>query len=249
MKRKVTAFLVGANALLLCLLGWLWIDPQGGLRGIHWQAPDAIKPDLGGLSVGSLGREDVEAGRYVAILDRPLFYPGRRPAPVAKNGPARADPLDSIHLYGLFGGPQGGGVLVRVDGKSRRVKLSEALGDWNLKEIRGREVVFSRGAETRVVPLVQARQANAASGTPLGSAAGALGPGGAPGGFQFPFQLPPGINFPAAPMAVPPTASATLPAAISSPPAPSVGNATAPAPSNAKPAPPSSNPFVTGAAR
>ena len=49
---------------------------------------------------------------------------------------ARADPLDAIHLYGLFGGSGGGGVIVQVEGKTRRVKVSEAIGDWNLKEIR-----------------------------------------------------------------------------------------------------------------
>jgi hypothetical protein len=54
-------------------------------------------------------------------------------------------------------------VIVRVEGKTRRVKLSEAVGEWNLKEIRGREAVFSRGDETRVVPLVQAKQAEGAA--------------------------------------------------------------------------------------
>lgn len=162
--KRGTLLLVGFNVLLLCLLAWLWVDPQGGWRGTHWQPPAAVKPELGGVSAAMVAREDADVARFMAILDRPLFSPGRRPPPPPKSAAAaRADPLDAIHLYGVFSGSEGGGVIVRVEGKTRRVKLSEAIGEWNLKEIRGREVVFSRGDETRVVPLVQAKQAEGAA--------------------------------------------------------------------------------------
>lgn len=246
MTRRVTAFLIGANALLVCLLAWLWIDPAGGVRGVHWLPPAPIKPELGSLSSNAVAREDAEVGRYMAMLDRPLFYPGRRPAPVAK-GPAgaRTDPLDSLHIFGLFGGSEGGGALVRVEGKTRRLKLSEALGEWTLKEIRPREAVFARGVESRTVPLVQAKGSGgtvAAGGLPRPAM-------GAPT-FQPPFNLQSlhGWQGPVpSPMAqgVPP---APAPAVVTPAPAPASGNAPGASPSNAKPAP-SSNPFVTGATR
>ena len=63
-------------------------------------------------------REDADVARLMAILDRPIFSPTRRPPPPPKSvAAARADPLDAIHLYGLFGGSGGGGVIVQVDGK------------------------------------------------------------------------------------------------------------------------------------
>jgi hypothetical protein len=164
MKRGATTWLVGFDMLLLCWLAWLWVDPRGGLRAIHWQPPTAIKPELGSLSGIATGREDTDVARFMMILDRPIFSPTRRAFISAKSTtPPPPNPLDSIHLYGLFQGSEGGGVIARVEGKTRRIKLTEAIGDWVLKEIRSREVVFSMGAESRVVPLVQARQAQGAA--------------------------------------------------------------------------------------
>ena len=54
------------------------------------------------------------------------------------------------------------GAIARVEGKTRRIKLSETVGDWSLKEVRPRDVVFARGTETRVVSLRPANQANQA---------------------------------------------------------------------------------------
>jgi hypothetical protein len=248
MKRSATTLLVGLNVLLVCLLAWLWIDPQGGLRGVHWQPPAPIRPELGALSATAIGREDADVARFMAILDRPVFTPGRRPPPPPKAAaPVVADPLEGVHLYGLFSGPEGGGIIVKVDGKTRRVKLSEAVGEWSLKEIRAREVVFARGAETRVIPLVAARQA-AAPAAAVPSAAGGqptlpgtrLPPGFAPRGF-------PRTGGPAAAPApaAPPPVAATPDASPAQPAAP------APAPATAAPAAPArqANPFVIGGSR
>lgn len=250
MKRNLTSILVAVNVLLVGLLAWLWIDPHGGLRGVHWEPPAAIRPDLGSPFLASIGREEADGGRFVAVLDRPLFYPGRRPAPVAKSGSgARSDPLDSIHLFGLFSGSEGGGAIVQVEGKTRRLKVSEALGDWTLKEVRPREVVFARGGENRVVPLVQAKQGGA---TPAAAAAGARAGGSMPS-FPFPMQAPSGVpSFTpqgSLPTAAPPRIDSGPggPGVPGGPGGPS-GNAAAPAPSNAKPGAPS-NPFVTGGSR
>jgi hypothetical protein len=163
MNRGLTLALLLLSTLLAGLLVWLWVGPDGTLRGIHWRPPAAVRPDLGSLSAMSIRGDDADVGRFLAILDRPVFSPTRRPPPPPPPPkaavPVRADPLDSIHLYGLFSGAGGGGVIARVEGKTLRVKLSESVGDWSLKEIRPRDVVFAKGGETRVVPLVQASQA------------------------------------------------------------------------------------------
>lgn len=131
----------------------------------------------------SVQRDDADASRFMAILDRPVFSPTRRPPPPPPPPkvvvPVRPDPLDSIHLYGLFSGAGGGGVIARVEGKTRRIKVSEAVGDWSLKEIRPRDVVFAKGGDTRVVPLMQASQA-AGAVPPRPAFAAPVWPGAAP---------------------------------------------------------------------
>ena len=182
MNRRLTFALLLVSTALAGLLIWLWIGPDGSLRGIHWRAPAAIRPDLGSLSVTSIGRDDTEVSRYMAILDRPVFSPSRRPPPPPPPKPVvpvRADPLDGIHLYGLFSGGGSGGVIARVEGKTRRIKVSEAVGDWSLKEIRPRDVVFAKGAESRVVPLMQASQ-GAAGAPPRPAFAAPVWPSAAP---------------------------------------------------------------------
>ena len=211
----MTPLLAGIDVLLVCLLAWLWIGPHGGLRGVQWQPPAAIKPELGTVSQSMAARDDADVARFMVILDRPVFYTTRRPPPPKSLVGTGADPLDGIRLYGLFSGSGGGGVIVQVEGKTRRVKVSEAIGDWNLKEIRAQEVVFARAGETRVVPLVQAKQAAGAAVPPPAFAAPVM-PAAAGGGMPSPAApavpvLPTGS--PASPPAQPPVAAPSAPGA------------------------------------
>jgi len=185
MKSGLSLALVILNALLAALLAWLWLSPGAGARGVHWQPPPAVKPDLGAAPEAAIGQDDADTARYMAILDRPVFSTTRRPAPVAAKG-AGPDPMDGIHLYGLFSGPDGGGAIVRVDGKSRRLRVNESLGGWSLKEVRATEAVFARGGESRVVALVQAR----AKGT-LQAAPGGSTPAAAASVSGYPVAAPP----------------------------------------------------------
>ena len=54
-------------------------------------------------------------------------------------------------------------MIVRVEGKTRRVKVSEAIGDWKLKEIRAARWCFRAVPKPASVPLVQAKQAAGAA--------------------------------------------------------------------------------------
>jgi hypothetical protein len=141
------------------VLGWQWVDAQGKLRNVQWQPPTAIKPEFGSASAAGLPKEELDTGRFVAIVERPLFSPTRRPPlPPKVVVVPPPDPLDTAHLYGIFSGAEGGGIIVRLQGQTRRVKIGDPVGDWRLKEIRGREVIFARGGETRMAVLVQAKQ-------------------------------------------------------------------------------------------
>jgi hypothetical protein len=117
---------------------------------------------------------------YMAILDRPLFAPDRKPPPppdaVAEQPPP--DPLANIELFGLFSGEGVGGVLVRVEGKIKRVRLGETVGPWTVSEINGRSVTFVRGDESRVLTLayLKAPRAAAPDGPVSAGAAAPAGP-------------------------------------------------------------------------
>jgi hypothetical protein len=252
MRVATTPVLIGLNLVLAAAIAALWIDPQGGLRGTHWQAPAAVRPDLGAAPAVSASQDDADTSRFVAILDRPLFSTTRRPAPVvAKGDSGRADPLDGLHLYGVFSGPEGGGIIARVDGKSRRVKVSEPLGDWNLKEIRGQQAVFVRGAETRFVALVQARQGASLAGAPA-SGSGTAAQTDAAAMFRrrpLVIRTLPQLAAPAPAPAPAPARAATPPSPAPAPAAP-VKPAPSPSPAAKPPAASSSaSPFVIGGSR
>lgn len=176
-------------AALAAALAWLWVGADGKLRNMTWQAPVPIAPDLGGEAVHLPAAKPMDVSLFMATLDRPLFSPNRRPAPpTPKEGDAKPapDPLAGLHLYGLYTSEQGpSGILVRVNGKVRRIGIDESLGDWKLQSIREREVVLMRDGEERTIPLAISRSTV---------------PGKAPAGSATAAQ--PGALTPAAPSAV-----------------------------------------------
>ena len=98
-------------------------------------------------------------GRFVAVLDRPLFSPSRRPPPPPPPPapPPPPDPFADLQLVGLLTGKDHAGVLARIEGKVRRVRVNESIGAWTLKSIQDREVTFTSGEATRVLRMAYVR--------------------------------------------------------------------------------------------
>lgn len=214
MKKNITFSFMAINVGLALVLGWQWLSPAGH-REIQWEAPAPVKPQLNGAPSSS-ARGSVPSNDFAAMQERPIFSATRRPisaasAPVV----ARADPLDNVRLYGVIAGSDGGGVIVGSEGKTRRMKVSDALGDWRLQKIRDKEAVFARGAETRVISLAQVKQVQSAP--PAASSSERP---------QSPFQRPtaaPLVVVPPSPTVVqqhPAAASQSRPVASSAKPAP-----------------------------
>jgi hypothetical protein len=158
MKRYVMPALVVLNAVLAVLLLALWFDPGGQLRNARWQRPVAITPDFTGMLAPFARQQHDNVSQFVAVLDRPLFSPTRRPPPVvAKADAPPPDPLANIKLFGVYSGPDGGGIIARVDGKMRRAAINDKIGEWTISRIADRDVTFVRGNETRVVSLVRGK--------------------------------------------------------------------------------------------
>jgi len=148
--------------LILLLLGglaWIWLDQAGQLRNVTWTPPRALPPEI---KIPSTERQvgTGSASEFAAILERPVFAPDRRPppppAPPAPTPPP--DPLANVQVQGIFSGANAG-ILARVEGKVRRIKVNEAIGPWTLKSIEGRDVTFRQGEETRKLRLDYARLA------------------------------------------------------------------------------------------
>lgn len=154
---------VGPVRLLLLLilllsggLAWMWFDEHAQLRNLAWVAPKALPPDIK-VPAGPAKTDPTisDLSRYAAILERPLFAPERRPPPPPAPPPP-PDPFATIKIQGVFSGANAG-ILASVDGKSRRVKINETIGNWTLKSIDGRDVTFIQGEEKRQVHMAYAR--------------------------------------------------------------------------------------------
>lgn len=168
MKRYLMHILVALNAVLVLALLAMWFDAGGQLRNARWPLPAAIKPDFAAMLAPLAMQRTDDVSRFVATLDRPLFSPTRRPPPPPAPAPP-PDPLANIQLFGVYSGPEGGGLIARVDGKMRRANLKDKIGDWTITRIVDRDVTFARGAEVRVVTLAKRQPATAAP-APAGAA-------------------------------------------------------------------------------
>ena len=173
-----THVLAGASLALAVALVALGVTPQGTLRNTHWVEPAAIKPDLANPDAQVEPRESASVSSFLGMLERPLFSPSRRPPPPPPPPKPvqqpEEDPFTNIQLQGLYAGPSGsGGILVRVDGKTRSIPVGAMLGPWTIKSIDGREVLFTRGDESRRLRLIPAKLANAAPPPPRAAAPGA----------------------------------------------------------------------------
>jgi hypothetical protein len=156
MKRHVISLLVAVNLMLALALAYFWVDQNGQWRNIHWLAPTPVKADLGSLPVSLQQSADTNTSHFVAIGDKPLFSPSRRqpPPPPPPAPPPPPDPFADIELFGVFSGEGVTGIMARIEGKMRRVKVTELVGAWTLKAVDDRDVTFVNGDQTRVLRLI-----------------------------------------------------------------------------------------------
>lgn len=151
-----TLGLIGLNLIGVAGLVGLWLTPEGQLRNVRWEVPAQVRPSFASVNVATLNTAHSATASFVAALDRPVFSPTRRPPP-AKPVEAAPDPLANIQLMGIYGTSSGGGILARIDGKSRRVGVQEQIGPWTLSKIEDRTVTLVRNDESRTLVLEKAK--------------------------------------------------------------------------------------------
>ena len=173
MRRYALQILLLANAALALVLLWLWFLPDGSLRDVRWQPPEARKTDLANMLPALPGVGSADTSQFIAMLDRPLFAITRRPPPPPPppQAPPPADNLSTARLSGVYQGDGVGGIILTIAGKERRLRLNEAVEGWKLQIISGRDVTFARGGQRRVLTLPRAALTGGAgqAAPPLGA--------------------------------------------------------------------------------
>lgn len=178
--------LVLAVVALTAGLAALWLGPDAKPRDHRWKVPAPLAPEISvpAAPIGLQSRGQLGSGAYLAILDRPLFAPDRRPPqpPDAKPEAPLIDPMADVRLLGIFSGNAVSGILISQGGKARRIRLNEGLGSWTLSEVKGREAVLVSGDQTRTLVLVPPKLPAATTSSapavpvpPMGSAAAPSG--------------------------------------------------------------------------
>ena len=159
MKRFLIALLLALNAALGLGLAWLWFDTDGELRDVSWHAPEPRKIDFLTMVPDLPAPSSADVSQFLVILERPIFALTRRPPPppAPPPPPPPPDPLGDLQIYGLVTGDKLGGVLAKVEGKTKILRLNQAIGAWTLKSIADREVVFGNGSQSRTFALRSAR--------------------------------------------------------------------------------------------
>ena len=245
--RPVSPVFLAVPAVLALALAALWFGPGPAAGWRQWQAPQPQPPNLDDVQAAALRFNPAAGAAYPQVLERPLLNPARRPQASASAGPEAAPPtaIEEATMQGIVAGATLTGVFLEEKGEARFVRIGEKVGDWALESIRGREIVFRRGAEQRKIELApanpesdQGKGAPAAQGQPPAAAPGRRGANASP---PPPRATPAAAPAPApapAPAAPPPAAPSTpspaAPAASAAPLGAFGGSAPQPAPSNTR---------------
>lgn len=95
-----------------------WFKPDGSLRNVHWTPPESVSVDYLGSVPVLPARNAIDMGRVVAMTDRPLFVPGRRPPPPPPpSGATEEAPVDNLStakILGVYEGNGAGGVVMNI---------------------------------------------------------------------------------------------------------------------------------------
>lgn len=204
MRRHALPVLIALVALLALALLALWVSPSGELRHVRWRAPAPQTADYAAMVPALPEPAAADTRRFVALLERPLFSPTRRPPPpkAAEEG-TPSDAMGAARLLGLFEGKDDGGAIIQIDGKPRRVRLHEAVEGWQLSAVQQRSATFTRAGQTRVLQLTRA----ALTGDPAQASAAAAQPPAPAPVRPVPASAPAPLPAPAAPPATAPAAA------------------------------------------
>lgn len=153
-------FRIGLAVLvaLTIVLAALWFHSDGRVRNVQWKAPLPQPQNFLAMIPTLAPREKADTRRFLAMLERPLFSPVRRPPPPPPPAapPEEQHPFPNVHLFGLYGGDSGGGAVVSLNGKNQRLRINESIAGWRLSAIGNRFITLQRGSTSKNLELINA---------------------------------------------------------------------------------------------
>lgn len=174
------------NLLVLCVLAAAGIAALWLTGDKTWTPPGSRPIDSSLFDVPAIDYKHVAGEAFAEISARPIFSATRRPPPPepvaeAENEP---DPFANVKVLGLFGSGGEGGVILQIDGRSKRVRHGEKLGSWVLHGVNGMSAQFigSNGTQKNVEMRYLAQPASApppVDGMPQGMPSAGSGDGAA----------------------------------------------------------------------
>ena len=66
-------------------------------------------------------------------------------------------------MLGIYQSGAASGIIVRIEGKARRIRLNESINGWQLQSVQERAAIFTSAGQTRELPLLRAKVGSAAA--------------------------------------------------------------------------------------
>lgn len=176
-------WLVGAVAVWSLGLLLLGLAGLGGRVGPH--PPDlALMPPIPALRFSESAQRLGAPSDYLAIAERPLFLPDRRPAPVAVVNAEQQAPFEGVLTSVLLTDTLKMAIFSENNGQvSKRVKLGDSIPgtSWRLASLEPRRAVLEGPEGQRALDLRRFDGQGGQAPTPLGAAPVPQSAGAAPG--------------------------------------------------------------------
>lgn len=151
---KTKPLLLSIGAALSLALAALW------LRGTPpWVTPTPIPPAPDAMTSAQAFAPHNQLANLPQTALRPLLSADRKPHPqeLAPNAAqaAEKDPFENIVFHGIFSSSEKeGGIIVKVDDKTQRLKVNQSLGSWRLVSIKQNVAQFEgQNKEARSITL------------------------------------------------------------------------------------------------
>lgn len=146
---------LGAACLLLALLlAAEWGYKTAAHRAVRERIDATTAPPESGDDAAANAYWLADAGHFEEIVQRPLFFQGRKVPVQAAAAPEAEKPFEAA-LHGVISAPDGT-VLVLLksnDGRHHRLHPHDLYSGWELAEVNPDRVFFTRGSERKELIL------------------------------------------------------------------------------------------------
>ena len=158
---KTYALSFGLGLGLILLIAFLvgeWFAIRQNLTPTM-RAEKSSNGDTLGPAIRIEGLNLPNASEFRAVVERPLFMETRRPPPPAPSGPPpKLEPPTPVtfQLMGVITSPKGPLALVGENkGKYRRIRATETIDGWKVKEIHPNQLVLEQGTVKQNINLTK----------------------------------------------------------------------------------------------